>query len=67
MSAPLPIEEIKTEFLNALKHYRTLILSAEPGAGKSTRLPLWLLEESAKIPGKIYLLQPRRVAVKKHR
>ncbi|GLX79018.1 ATP-dependent helicase HrpB [Thalassotalea insulae] len=64
MPLSLPIEEIKTEFIHALEHHQTVILSAEPGAGKSTRLPLWLLEDSANISGKIYLLQPRRVAVK---
>ncbi len=64
MSSALPIDAIKSDFLLAITQHNTLILSAEPGAGKSTRLPLWLLEESANISGKIYLLQPRRVAVK---
>lgn len=68
MLAPLPIDNIKADFLSALNSHLTLILSAEPGAGKSTRLPLWLLEENfgiqGKAHGKIYLLQPRRVAAK---
>ena len=68
MLAPLPIDNIKAEFLSALNSHLTLILSAEPGAGKSTRLPLWLLEDHVSIhgnsQGKIYLLQPRRVAAK---
>ena len=64
MLTPLPIDDIKTDFLSALKSHITLILSADPGAGKSTRLPLWLLEKSTGIRGKIYLLQPRRVAAK---
>ena len=58
-----PIEQIKSEFLAALQGHQTLVLSAPPGAGKSTVLPLWLLE-TAKADKTIYLLQPRRVAAK---
>jgi ATP-dependent helicase HrpB len=68
MQTPLPIDNLKAELLRCLKLHRTLILSAEPGAGKSTRLPLWLLEEQTDSQtlslSKIYLLQPRRVAAK---
>ncbi|MEW6990370.1 ATP-dependent helicase HrpB [Colwelliaceae bacterium 6441] len=60
----LPIDQIKTEFIQALKDNVTLLLTADPGAGKSTRLPLWLLDKQAALNGKIYLLQPRRLAVK---
>jgi len=41
-----------------------VILSAPPGAGKSTCLPLWLLDLPEFSKQKIYLLQPRRLAVK---
>ena len=61
---PLPIEAIKTEFVQTLCQHNTLVLSVPPGAGKSTRLPLWLFELSAFTDKKIYLLQPRRLAVK---
>jgi ATP-dependent helicase HrpB len=64
ISLSLPIEAIKTQFCQALFEYNTLILSAPPGAGKSTCLPLWLLEHKALLTKKIYLLQPRRLAVK---
>jgi ATP-dependent helicase HrpB len=60
----LPIENIKAEFLAAIKLHNTLILSAPPGAGKSTCLPLWLLALPEFLTQKIYLLQPRRVAAK---
>ena len=40
------------------------MLSAPPGAGKSTRLPLWLLKDNLLLGQKIYLLQPRRLAAK---
>lgn len=40
-----------------------VLLRAEPGAGKSTALPLALLLE-AKLDGKIILLEPRRLAAR---
>ncbi|WP_286265014.1 ATP-dependent helicase HrpB [Thalassotalea atypica] len=58
----LPIEEIKSDFLKAINEQELVILSAPPGAGKSTGLPLWLVEQEQY--GKIYLLQPRRMAAK---
>ncbi|REL28361.1 ATP-dependent helicase HrpB [Thalassotalea euphylliae] len=58
-----PIEQIKAEFLTALNQHQTIILSAPPGAGKSTVLPLWLLA-TPMADNTIYLLQPRRVAAK---
>ncbi len=61
---PLPIEAIKQHFCQTLELQNTLILSAPPGAGKSTCLPLWLLSLSSLANKKIYLLQPRRLAVK---
>lgn len=60
----LPIENIKAEFLDALSQHQTLVLSAPPGAGKSTGLPLWLLSLKHFSGQKIYLLQPRRLAAK---
>lgn len=60
----LPIEAIKTQFCQSLAQHNTLVLSAPPGAGKSTCLPLWLLSLEALSNQKIYLLQPRRLAVK---
>jgi len=64
MSDSLPINEIKHTLLAALQRHATIVLSAPPGAGKSTCLPLWLLQQSEWLTGTIYLLQPRRVAVK---
>ena len=65
MSAPpLPIEQIKDTFIDALTRHQTIVLSAPPGAGKSTRLPLWLLKDNQFSGQKIYLLQPRRLAAK---
>lgn len=64
MTQNFPIDVIKDEFISALEHHNTLILTAPPGAGKSTRLPLWLLSLEQYKNKKIYLLQPRRVAAK---
>ena len=64
VTTSLPIEAIKKQFCQALGEQNTLILSAPPGAGKSTCLPLWLLTLPSLADKKIYLLQPRRLAVK---
>lgn len=64
VTIPLPIEAIKQQFCRSLDEHNTLILSAPPGAGKSTCLPLWLLTLPSLADKKIYLLQPRRLAVK---
>ncbi|MBQ9626825.1 MAG: ATP-dependent RNA helicase, partial [Treponema sp.] len=57
----LPIYSHLEEICKALKSSpsRFLILTAETGAGKSTAVPLALLEE---FPKKILMLQPRRLA-----
>ena len=57
----LPIYSHLEEICQALKSSpsRLLILTAETGAGKSTAVPLALLEE---FPKKILMLQPRRLA-----
>ncbi|OUR80939.1 ATP-dependent helicase HrpB [Colwellia psychrerythraea] len=64
VTTSLPIEAIKQQFCLSLDEHNTLILSAPPGAGKSTCLPLWLLTLPSLANKKIYLLQPRRLAVK---
>jgi len=64
MQYSLPIDKIKSKFLEKLTNHNTVMLSAAPGAGKSTRVPLWLLEFEAFNNKKIYLLQPRRLAAK---
>ncbi|QOL26709.1 ATP-dependent helicase HrpB [Thalassotalea sp. LPB0316] len=57
-----PIESIKSQVLTSLAQHPLTLLVAPPGAGKSTVLPLWLLEKPTQ--GKTLLLQPRRVAAK---
>ncbi|MEW6997583.1 ATP-dependent helicase HrpB [Colwelliaceae bacterium BS250] len=60
----LPIATLKQSMLAALHSHAAVILSAPPGAGKSTSLPLWLLESEQWQHKKIIMLQPRRIAAK---
>ncbi|PSU56437.1 ATP-dependent RNA helicase HrpB, partial [Photobacterium aphoticum] len=59
----LPIQDVMTPLLAALDAHAQLILKAPPGAGKSTYLPLSILQEGS-IDGKIVMLEPRRLAAR---
>ena len=59
----LPVAAVIPELLQALNHAPQVLLNAPTGAGKSTWLPLQLLEEGV-IAGKILLLEPRRLAAR---
>ncbi|MFN3840239.1 MAG: ATP-dependent helicase HrpB [Cyclobacteriaceae bacterium] len=59
-----PVEDIVSELQRALKSHSVVILQAPPGAGKSTIVPLRLLDEPWLSKKKIMLLQPRRLAAK---
>ncbi len=58
---PLPIDAHLSECLAAVRTRQTLVLTAAPGTGKSTRVPPALVEA---LPGTVLLLQPRRVAAR---
>lgn len=58
----LPIDEIIQPLRHALTHNSRVMLQAEPGAGKTTRVPLALLDEAWLGGKKILLLEPRRLA-----
>lgn len=60
----LPIEAVLEELCAALRDRPNAVLVAPPGAGKSTRAPLRLLEEPWAQTGKILLLEPRRIAAR---
>ena len=64
MLTVLPIIEIIPDLKKGLAEHNTLILQAAPGAGKSTYLPLQLLNEPWLAGKKIILLEPRRLAAK---
>ncbi|MTH97475.1 ATP-dependent helicase HrpB [Roseibium sp. RKSG952] len=61
---PLPIDTVLPELLAALEASPSAVLVAEPGAGKTTRVPLALLEASWRGGGKILVLEPRRLAAR---
>ncbi|MCE2570982.1 ATP-dependent helicase HrpB [Motilimonas eburnea] len=60
----LPIESLFSAISASLSQTNQIILQAPTGAGKSTALPLYLLQKKAQISGKIILLEPRRLAAK---
>ena len=59
----LPVSAVLEPLLAALKQAPQVLLLAPTGAGKSTWLPLQLLKQG-NLPGKILLLEPRRLAAK---
>ncbi|MGX5687916.1 ATP-dependent helicase HrpB [Arcticibacter tournemirensis] len=58
----LPVTEIIPSVSSSLATNNTLIISAPPGAGKSTVLPLALLQEPWLKDKKMIILEPRRLA-----
>ena len=60
----LPIDNFLPEIHSKLSSANNLVLAAEPGAGKSTAVPLSLLNADFLHGKKIIMLEPRRVAVK---
>ncbi|MCU0398543.1 MAG: ATP-dependent helicase HrpB [Cyclobacteriaceae bacterium] len=59
-----PVKEILEELRSSLQRNPITILQAPPGAGKSTLVPLELLNEPWLQSGKIIMLQPRRLATR---
>ena len=62
----LPIDDIKNDVIAALTQHQTLLLTAPPGAGKSTRLPLWLLELTLSIKAKNIFITAATFSGKKY-
>lgn len=58
----LPIYDILPQLKNTLAAHQTVILQAPPGAGKTTQVPLALLDEDWLQGQKILMLEPRRLA-----
>ncbi len=61
---PLPIQSILQEIKDTLSENRSVVLSAEPGSGKTTIVPLSLLDVPWLQGKKIILLEPRRLAAR---
>ncbi|RDL49459.1 hypothetical protein BLJAPNOD_00561 [Ensifer sp. M14] len=60
----LPVREVLPQIAEALDRARSAVLSAPPGAGKTTLVPLFLLDQPWLKGGKIILLEPRRLAAR---
>ena len=60
----LPIESVLADLCTALRTRDEAILEAPPGAGKTTRVPLAMLEQEWLGKQKIILLEPRRLAAR---
>ncbi|KAA2235050.1 ATP-dependent helicase HrpB [Salinarimonas soli] len=61
---PLPIDDALPALTAALRASPRAVLVAPPGAGKTTRVPLVLLDEPWAAGGKIIVLEPRRLAAR---
>jgi ATP-dependent helicase HrpB len=60
----LPVASIAAELVDSLDQHGVVLLTAPPGAGKSTFLPLYLLQHPRWQQRRIIMLEPRRLAAK---
>ncbi len=63
-AAPLPIDDVLGALRSALDAHVGAVLVAPPGAGKTTRAPLALLDEPWAKGKRLVLLEPRRLAAR---
>lgn len=60
----LPIDELLPQLKATLAEYSSVVVQAPPGAGKTTRVPLALLDAAWLGNQKIIMLEPRRIAAR---
>lgn len=61
---PLPIDAVLPQLLDAWRTGPSVVLQAPPGAGKTTRVPLALLDAGLAGSGRTFILEPRRLAAR---
>jgi ATP-dependent helicase HrpB len=61
---PLPIDAVLDDLARTLERHNAAVLVAPPGAGKTTRVPLALLDAPWAKAKKIIVLEPRRIAAR---
>jgi ATP-dependent helicase HrpB len=61
---PLPIDAVLDDLSRTLEAHNAAVLVASPGAGKTTRVPLALLDAPWAQGKKIIVLEPRRIAAR---
>ena len=64
LQTPLPIDDVLPALRSALAERTSAVLVAPPGAGKTTRAPLALLDEAWAKGKRLILLEPRRIAAR---
>jgi ATP-dependent helicase HrpB len=64
MTSALPIDEVLSAITGKLRDATRLVVTAPPGAGKTTRIPLVLMAEPWAETGRILLVEPRRIAAR---
>lgn len=64
MRTPLPIDDSLPRVRAELLRHQALVLAAEPGAGKTTRVPPALLDAGIAEGRQIAILEPRRIAAR---
>ena len=63
MHTSLPIDDVLPDVIAALRTRGRVVLQAPPGAGKTTRVPLAMLDAGVST-GRILMLEPRRLAAR---
>lgn len=57
---PLPVDDFRHEIERAVERHPVIVLTAETGAGKSTRVPGWFWRRGRRV----HVTQPRRIAAR---
>lgn len=63
MNTTLPIDAVLPDVIDALRSQGRVVLQAPPGAGKTTRVPLAMMDANL-TTGRILMLEPRRLAAR---